>query len=192
MKPRFFATPASWRAWLKKNHGTEKELLVGFYKRDSGKPSITWPESVDEALCYGWIDGIRRSLGAESYTIRFTPRKTTSTWSAINVRRMAELEKLGLVHDAGRTVFAGRSRSQAHGYSIRNDRKHAALSPADVKQFKVNAKAWAFYATHPPWYRRNTAWWVLSAKRPETRARRLAKLIDDCAHERTLKELRGR
>jgi len=192
MKPLFFATPAKWRVWLARHHASKAELLVGFYKRDSGKPSITWPQSVDEALCFGWIDGVRRSLGEESYTIRFTPRKATSTWSAVNIRRMAELEKAGLVMPAGRKALAARKQSKSVIYSYEQDRKTATLSAADVKAFKANAKAWAFYQKHPPWYRRTTSWRVISAKRPETRAKRLAQLIDDCANERTIKELLGR
>lgn len=189
MKPTFFATPASWRAWLKKHHASETELLVGFYKRDSGKPSITWPESVDEALCHGWIDGIRRSLGAESYTIRFTPRKTTSNWSAVNIRRMAELEKAELVMPAGRKAFEGRKESRSAIYAYEQDRTTAKLPPDDVKTLKKNPRAWAFYQTQPPWYQRVTSWWIISAKKPETRARRFAKLIDDCAHERSVSQL---
>jgi uncharacterized protein YdeI (YjbR/CyaY-like superfamily) len=192
MDPVFFPTPAKWRTWLARHHASKAELLVGFYKRDSGKPSITWPQSVDEALCFGWIDGVRRSLGEESYTIRFTPRKTTSTWSAVNIRRMAELGKAGLIMPAGRKAFAARKQSKSVIYAYEQDRKTATLSAADVKTFKANRKAWAFYQKHPPWYRRTTSWRVISAKKPETRAKRLAQLIDDCAHERTIKELLGR
>ena len=192
MKPLFFPTPGKWRAWLARHHASQTELLVGFYKRDAGKLSITWPESVDEALCFGWIDGIRRSLGAESYTIRFTPRKSTSTWSAVNIRRMAELERAGLVMPAGRRAFAARTQSKSAIYAYEQDRKTAKLSPADVKTFEASPKAWAFYQKQPPWYQRVTSWWVISAKRPETRAKRLAQLIDDCAHRRSIKMMGGR
>jgi len=189
MEPTFFSTPAKWRAWLQKNHARKTELLVGFYKRDSGKPSITWPESVDQALCFGWIDGVRRSLGAESYTIRFTPRKKTSTWSAINVRRVAELEAEGLLHEAGRQVFVARHKSQTQGYSIKNDRKDVKLSAADARVFKANKKAWAWYQQQPPWYQRQAAWYIAAAKQAATRARRLARIIDDNARQRTVKEM---
>jgi len=189
MEPIFFPTPAKWRAWLKKHHASKAELLVGFYKRDSGKPSITWPESVDQALCFGWIDGVRRRVDAVAYTIRFTPRKVTSTWSAINVRRVAELEAEGLVHEAGRKVFVARHKSQAQGYSIKNDRKDVKLSPADARVFKANKKAWAWYQQQPPWYQRQAAWYIASAKQAATRARRLARIIDDNARQRTVKEM---
>jgi uncharacterized protein YdeI (YjbR/CyaY-like superfamily) len=189
MDPVFFPTPAKWCAWLAKHHASKAELLVGFYKRDSGKPSITWPESVDEALCFGWIDGVRRSLGAESYTIRFTPRKTTSTWSAVNIRRMAELEAAGRVMPAGRRAFAARRESKSAIYAYEQDRKTAKLPAAGVKALQANPKAWAFYQKQPPWYQRVTSWWIISAKKPETRARRLGQLIDDCVHERTVKQL---
>ena len=191
MEPIFFPTPAKWRAWLRKHHTSAAEVLVGFYKRDSGKSSITWPESVDQALCYGWIDGVRRRVDDEAYTIRFTPRKVTSTWSAINVRRLGELDAEGLVHAAGRKVFAARSTSQTHGYSIKNDRKDVKLAPADARAFKANKKAWAWYRQQPPWYQRQAAWFIISAKQPETRARRLAKVIDDNAKQRSVRELRG-
>ena len=191
MKVTHFRSPAAFRKWLEQHHATTRELWVGFYKKGSGKPSITWPESVDQALCFGWIDGVRRSLGAEAYTIRFTPRKSTSTWSAINVRRVAALEAEGLMHEAGRQAFAGRSKSQTHGYSIKNDRKDVKLAPADARVFKANKKAWAWYQQQPPWYQRQAAWFISSAKQPETRARRLAKVIDDNAKQRSVKELRG-
>src|ERR1700756_3861877 len=133
-KTRFFANPADFRAWLEKNHAVHTELSVGFYKRDSGKPSITWPESVDAALCYGWIDGVRHSIDAFSYRIRFTPRKPGSTWSAINVRRVEELTKLGLMHASGLRAFHGRKGEKTGIYSY-EQRKQAKLPPAYEKQF---------------------------------------------------------
>jgi uncharacterized protein YdeI (YjbR/CyaY-like superfamily) len=185
MKPRFFATSAKFRAWLEANHAHESQLLVGFYKVGSGKPSITWPESVDEALCFGWIDGVRRSLGSEAYTIRFTPRKPTSIWSAINIKRVAELKKLGKMTPAGLRAFAARKAERSAVYSYERS-EVAALSAAEEKQLRANAKAAAYLAGQPPWYRRATTHWIVSAKKPETRARRLATLISDSAAGKTI------
>ena len=180
MKPRFFATPARFRAWLRAHHSTQTELVVGFYKKGSGKPSITWPESVDEALCVGWIDGVRRSLGEEAYSIRFTPRKATSIWSAVNVARVAELERLGRMTPAGRRVFAARTAERTGVYSF--ERKTvAALAPKEAVKLRANARAATFFAAQPPWYRRAAIHWVISAKREETRQRRLGTLIETTA-----------
>jgi uncharacterized protein YdeI (YjbR/CyaY-like superfamily) len=184
MKPKFFATPEKFRAWLEKNHATEKELLVGFYRRDSGKPSITWPESVDEALCVGWIDGIRRTIDGSSYSIRFTPRSPKSKWSAVNIRRVGELTKLGRMKPAGLAVFEQRSASQKDGYSY--ERKDAKLDAAMEKTFRANKTAWAYWEAQPPYYKRTLSWFVISAKREETRAKRLAQLIGACAEARRL------
>jgi uncharacterized protein YdeI (YjbR/CyaY-like superfamily) len=184
MKPKFFATPEKFRAWLEKNHATEKELLVGFYKRDSGKPSITWPESVDEALCVGWIDGIRRTIDGEAYTIRFTPRNRKSKWSAVNIKRVGELTKLGRMKPDGLSVFEKRHASQSEGYSY--ERKEAQLDAAMEKKVQANKTAWAFWDAQPPYYRRMVSWWVISAKREETRAKRLEQLIAACAEGRRL------
>ena len=180
MKPRYFATSALWRAWLEANHASSTELLVGFYKKGSGKPSITWPESVDEALCFGWIDGIRRSVDDERYTIRFTPRKTRSTWSAVNIKRVAELTKLGRMQPAGLDAFARRetARSQIYAYEQRGD---AALDEAGERAFRANGRAWTFFQAQPPSYRRTAIYWVMTAKKEETRVRRLATLIADSA-----------
>jgi uncharacterized protein YdeI (YjbR/CyaY-like superfamily) len=175
MKPKFFATPEKFRAWLEKNHATEKELLVGFYKKDSGKPSITWPESVDEALCLGWIDGVRKTIDATAYTIRFTPRALKSKWSAVNIKRVAELTKLGRMKPEGLSVFEKRAASQQEGYSY--ERKDAHLDAAMEKQFRANKTAWTFWEKQPPGYRRLMSWYVISAKREETRAKRLKRLI---------------
>jgi uncharacterized protein YdeI (YjbR/CyaY-like superfamily) len=185
VKPLFFASPVQWRRWLATHHAREDEVLVGFYKRSSGKPSITWPESVDEALCFGWIDGIRRSMDAESYAIRFTPRRKNSVWSAVNVRRVAELTKRRRMRAAGLRAFRARTAAKTAIYSF-EQRKTAQLPPAYVKQFKANANAWSFFKARPPWYQRTTAYWVISAKQDETRLRRLAVLIDDSAHGRLI------
>jgi uncharacterized protein YdeI (YjbR/CyaY-like superfamily) len=184
-QPRFFATPEAFRAWLEEHHERETELLVGFYKRDSGKPSITWPQSVDEGLCFGWIDGVRRTIDDVSYTIRFTPRKSRSNWSAINVKRMAELMALGRVHPAGVTAFQHRSPERTGIYSYEN-RKQATLDEAAEREFRRNKKAWAYFEAQAPSYRRICVWWVVSAKKEETRRSRLATLINDSAQGRKI------
>lgn len=186
--PRFFATPAAWRAWLAKNHAAATELLVGFHKRATGRPSLTWPESVDEALCYGWIDGRRRRLDAESYEIRFTPRKKGSHWSLVNVRRVRELKKAGLMTPAGARAFAARDTART-GRASYEAKKPATLSPAFVKALRANAKAWGHFHARPPWYRRTAAFWVMSAKREETRVKRLNDLIAACAAGKPIKPL---
>jgi uncharacterized protein YdeI (YjbR/CyaY-like superfamily) len=184
-KPTFFATPAKFRAWLEIHHSTAKELLVGFYKRESGKPSLTWPESVGEALCFGWIDGVRRSFGDEAYTIRFTPRRPKSIWSAINVDKVAQLKKQGKMREAGLRAFAVRTAERTGVYSF--ERYEAAkLSPSQEKTLRANRQAAAFFDAQPPWYRRTSIHWVISAKRDETRERRLALLIADSAAGRTI------
>ena len=188
LKPRFFATPADFRGWLEKHHATARELVVGFHKRESGKPSITWPESVDQALCFGWIDGVRRSLDAGSYTIRFTPRKPTSTWSAVNMARVKELTEQGLMHPAGVKAFEARLAGKSAIYSY-EQRAAASLDDAGERQFRANRKAWEFFQRQAPWYRRVSAYWVISAKREETRARRLETLIADSEAGRRIKPL---
>jgi uncharacterized protein YdeI (YjbR/CyaY-like superfamily) len=176
-KPRFFASSADWRAWLEKHHASETELWVGFYKRDSGRPSITWPESVDGALCFGWIDGVRKSVDAASYMIRFTPRKPSSVWSAINIKRANELSKDGLMHSAGLEVFAKRAESDSPAYSP-EQRKSAKLPPTYEKQFREHASAWEFFQSLAPGYQRLSSLWVISAKKEETKLKRLEMLID--------------
>jgi len=173
--PVFFATPAAWRAWLHVHHGTEKELLVGFWKAGSGKPSITWKESVDEALCFGWIDGVRKRVDDERYTIRFTPRRGRSIWSDVNIRRAGELIALGLMEEAGLAAFRGRHASRSKQYSFENPVHD--LPPEYEQQFRAKKKAWSYFEAQPPSYRRVAIWYVVSAKREETRARRLAALI---------------
>jgi uncharacterized protein YdeI (YjbR/CyaY-like superfamily) len=189
--PKFFATPEAFRTWLAKNHERETELLVGFYKRDSGRPSITWPESVDEALCFGWIDGIRRSIDEISYTIRFTPRKSTSTWSAVNVKRMAVLIAEGRVSPAGMAAFEKRTADRTGIYAYEN-RGKAKLDPEFERLFKRNKKAWAYFEAETPSYRALMIFRIMSAKRDETRRSRLAGLIDDCAHGRRMRGITSR
>jgi uncharacterized protein YdeI (YjbR/CyaY-like superfamily) len=185
MEPTFFATPAQFRAWLEEHHDSASELLVGFYKKGSGRPSITWPESVDQALCFGWIDGVRRSLGDEAYTIRFTPRRSRSIWSAVNVARMQELTADGLVHPAGTAAFERRSDDRTAIYSY-EQRKRARLPDDYEERLRANAAAAAFFDSRPPSYRRAATHWVISAKREATRERRLAQLIEDSAAGRTV------
>ena len=186
MKPTFFATPADFRAWLERNHETTSELIVGFYKKGSGKPSITWPESVDEALCFGWIDGVRRTIDDESYSIRFTPRRARSIWSNVNVNRVAELTKLGRMHAAGLRAFEARDpkRSGIYAYEGPRRQEFETLSPAYEKKLKANAKAWAFFEAQAPSYKRVISRYVMSAKKEETQLKRLARLIEDSAKGR--------
>ena len=188
VEPLFFASAAEFGRWLKKNHAKESELLVGYCKVGSAKPSMSWAESVDQALCFGWIDGVRRSLGEDAYTIRFTPRKPTSIWSAVNVARVAELTKLGKMRPAGERAFAARTPERTGVYSF--ERAAAAkLTPAQEKRLRSNRKAAAFFDAQAPWYRRTAIHWVISAKKEETRERRMAELIADSAAGRTIKPL---
>jgi uncharacterized protein YdeI (YjbR/CyaY-like superfamily) len=188
MEPTFFPTPADLRDWLERNHEKEKELLVGFYKKGSGKPSITWPELVDEALCFGWIDGIRRGIDDESYTIRLTPRKPTSNWSSVNIRRVGELTSEGRMTPAGLAAFEKRSEHRSGVYAY-EQRKQAKLEPDQEREFRANAEAWSFFQAQPAGYRQTATYWVVNAKREETRRKRLATLIDDSASGRRLRHL---
>ena len=171
----FFATPAEFRQWLENNYETEKELIVGFYKVGSGKPSITWPQSVDEALCFGWIDGIRKSIDETSYQIRFTPRKTKSIWSAVNIKRIGELTERGLVESAGLKVFQERDLKKAGLYT--HERADWHFDAAHEAELKANEKAWQFFQKQAPSYRKSVINWVSSAKQEATRQKRLATLI---------------
>jgi len=188
MRPRFFATPSEFRAWLEQHHATAKELLVGFHKKGSGIPSITWPEAVDEALSFGWVDSVRRSIDDVSYTNRFTPRTGRSTWSARNIERAKELIAQGRMHPAGRKAFEARKDDRSAIYSY-EQRGQAKLGRGFERQFRSNTKAWEFFQAQPPGYRTTATYWVVSAKREETRRRRLVTLIDDSAHGRTVRPL---
>jgi uncharacterized protein YdeI (YjbR/CyaY-like superfamily) len=188
MEPTFFPTPVDLRAWLERNHEKETELLVGFYKKGSGKPSITWPELVDQALCFGWIDGIRRRIDDESYTIRLTPRKPTSTWSTVNIRRVEELANEGRMRPGGLAAFERRSTHRSGIYTY-EQRKQAKLDPDQEREFRANAEAWSFFQAQPAGYRRTATYWVVTAKREETRRKRLATLIDDSANAHRLRHL---
>ena len=189
MKPKFFLSPSDWHAWLEEHHESHEELWVGFHKVGSGKPSITWPEAVDGALCFGWIDGVRKSLSETSYVIRFTPRRAKSIWSAVNIKRVAELKALGLMRPKGAEAFERRTgkRSEIYAYE---QRMGAKLGGVYEKQFRANKRAWSFFQSHPPWYRRTASWWVISAKKEETRRKRLTQLIEDSENGRTIRELR--
>jgi uncharacterized protein YdeI (YjbR/CyaY-like superfamily) len=184
MKIRFFRSPAELRQWFEANHATEVELWVGYYKKDTGKPSITWPESVDQALCFGWIDGIRKRIDEISYMIRFTPRKPRSIWSAVNIRRAGELIKLDLMHPRGLAAYEAREENRSGIYSY--EQRSAELPDQYAKQLQKNKNAWKFYQTQPASYRKAVNWWILCAKTEETRLRRLGMLIADSENGRTL------
>ena len=184
-KPTFFAEPDQFRAWLAKHHATAPELLVGFYKRDSGKPSITWPESVDQALCFGWIDGVRKRVDDVSNTIRFTPRRAGSNWSSINIKRVGELHARGQMHEAGLAAFARRSEEKSRIYFY-EQRHTASLDPEHQKKLERNRKAWTFFQAQPPGYQRLMVFRVVSAKKEETRVKRLQRLIDESAKGRRI------
>lgn len=175
------------RRWLARHHDSATELWVGFYKKASGKPSITWPESVDEALCYGWIDGIRKSVDDISYMIRFTPRRRESNWSQVNIRRARALIAQNRMRPSGLAAFRARDRDRTRQYSFEN--RPNTLPPRYLRLLKANRDAWTFFRAQPPWYRRACAWWIVSAKREETRLRRLSRLVDDSAQERTIPPL---
>jgi len=177
--PRFFARPAQWRAWLAKFHAKETFVWVGFWRVSTGKPSLTWPQSVDEALCFGWIDGLRKGLDPERYMIRFTPRKPDSFWSDVNMKRYAELEEAGLVKPAGRSAWGRRSEERSRVYSY--ERGHVPLDADRERALRANAKAWAFLEAQTPGYGKQCRTWVMVAKREETRASRFDTLLECCA-----------
>lgn len=184
----FFATPAAFEAWLEQHYASGRELWVGYYKVGSGQPSLTWPESVDAALCFGWIDGLRKSIDEQRYRIRFTPRKPGSTWSAVNVARVAALTAEGRMRPAGLQAFARRRAERTAVYSY--EQRHAAVFDAACEaQFQADKAAWAFFAARPPSYRQAAIRWVMSAKKAETRQKRLETLIADSAAGRTIREL---
>ena len=188
MEPTFFVSQAAFRAWLDEHHEFATELLVGFYKKGSGRPSITWPEAVDEALCFGWIDGVRKGIDEERYSNRFTPRKPRSTWSARNIKRVEELTAQGRMRPAGRKAFQARLEENSGIYSY--EQREAATLPAELEaQFEANPAAWAWFQARPPGYRKAAIWWVTSAKKEETRLRRLETLIADSEAGRTVAPL---
>jgi uncharacterized protein YdeI (YjbR/CyaY-like superfamily) len=187
MTPKHFPDSQSFRAWLKKNHASAAELTVGFHRISTGKKSITYPQALDEALCFGWIDGVRHSPGDGVYTIRFTPRKTKSNWSFINIRRAKELIRLKRMTPAGFKAFEKREERQAMRHS--EQRKNSKFSPAQSKNFRANATAWKFFQAQPPSYRSVCTFWVVSAAKVETRERRLQQLISDSAAGRRIRML---
>lgn len=179
--PQFFDSPEALRDWFAAHASTETELIVGFRKVGTGRAGLTWPQSVDEALCVGWIDGLRRGIDAEHYQIRFTPRKRGSHWSAINVRRVPELVAAGRMQPAGLAAFEARSENRTARASFEQDRASVSLSREEQALFKTHREAWAFFNACPEGYRHKAQWMVISAKKPETRARRLQQLIEACA-----------
>jgi len=175
--PTFFPAEADFRKWLAANHITAPELLVGFWKKATGKPSIDWPQARDQALCFGWIDGIRKSLGEDAYTIRFTPRRKGSIWSKVNVERFAALKADGQMTEAGERAYE-ENKHKTGLYSY--EKPLASLSADEAKAFRRHKRAWAYWESQPPGYRRLVLNWITTARKPETRARRLATLIEDC------------
>jgi uncharacterized protein YdeI (YjbR/CyaY-like superfamily) len=194
MKPVFFEDSSALRAWLEASLDREDELWVGFWKKGTGRPSIDWPQLVDVLLCYGWIDGLRKSIDSESYMIRITPRRPRSNWSDVNIRRIGELIELGVVKPAGLAVFrrwdesaAGRA---AADDSERGEARPQVLSAEFERRFRANLEGWEFFEEQPPGYRRTATEWVMSAKREDTRLRRLETLIADSAAGLRIKEMR--
>jgi uncharacterized protein YdeI (YjbR/CyaY-like superfamily) len=189
-KPRFFATPAALRRWLLQHHETASELWVGMYKVSTGRKSVTWKEVVDEVLCVGWIDGIRKSIDADSYMNRITPRRRGSNWSTVNIRRVHELIAEGRMQPAGLRAFEERTAARSSVYSFEQERDKVTLPAAYAKRFKANKSAWAFFQAQPAGYQRTASWWVISAKQETTRERRLATLIADSAAGQRIAQLR--
>jgi uncharacterized protein YdeI (YjbR/CyaY-like superfamily) len=182
-----FKSPRDFRDWLAQNYATARELLVGFYKRSSRKKGATYAQALDEALCYGWIDGVRRSIDADSYMIRFAPRKPKSIWSLVNVRHVERLQKAGKMAEPGLKAFALREPQRTGIYSF--EQKRPGLSAKFKKLFRANGPAWEFFAKQAPWYQRTAGYWVSSAKREQTQLRRLAKLMEDSANGRRIDQL---
>jgi uncharacterized protein YdeI (YjbR/CyaY-like superfamily) len=189
MKPTFFATRRELRAWLEEHHATATELWVGLYKKGSGRPSVAWPEVVDEALCFGWIDGIRRAIDDERYMNRLTPRKPNSNWSEVNVRRVEELTRQRRMRAAGLRAFRER-RQVATATPTYEQRYSVRLDQASERRFRARKEAWGWFQNQPAGYRATARYWVMSAKRPQTRERRLAALIEDSENGRRISPLR--
>jgi len=184
LKPRFFKTPSAFRKWLAPNHAKSTELLVGFYKKGSGKPSITWPESVDEALCFGWIDGVRKRIDEDSYVIRFTPRKTGSFWSNINIRNAEKLIAEKRMRPAGLKAYQLRKENRSGIYAY--EQRSPELEEKYARKFKLDKAAWKFFQAQPPSYRKTMNWYIVSAKQEATRLKRLDKLIEASAQGQRL------
>lgn len=188
MRPTFFKTPAALRAWLLKHHAAATELYVGFYKKGAAQQGITYQQALDEALCFGWIDAVRKSIDATAWMIRFTPRKPSSIWSQVNLERAAELERAGKMHPAGLAAFHGRDTKRTKKYSFENPPQE--LDAGMRAKFRADSKAWAWFNGQPPSYRRAAIWWVVSAKQEGTRAKRLEMLIADSHAGARVKPLR--
>jgi uncharacterized protein YdeI (YjbR/CyaY-like superfamily) len=186
-EPTFFQSETTFRKWLEKNHNRETELLVRFHRVNSGQGGLTYRQALDQALCFGWIDGLRKRYDAGSYTVRFSPRIAGSIWSLINTKRMEELIKLDCVHDSGLAVFEKRHKKKSRNYSYEVGR--CRLARSFENQFRATPTAWEFYQAQAPWYRRVSCYWVMSAKKEETRLRRLAQLITDSANRHRIKQL---
>ena len=182
-----FRSRQEFREWLEKNHRTTPELLVRCYKVRANDQGVTYREALDEVLCFGWIDGVRRALDDESFSVRFTPRKPRSKWSAVNIRRANQLQAEGRMHSAGEAAFAAREAAAHKRYSYES--RPAQLDAGSLKKLRANKRAWAFFQTQPPWYQRTSAFWVMEAKREETRERRLAELIARSAKGEPIKLL---
>jgi len=181
----FFESRADLRDWLDEHHQTADDLIVGAWKKSTGKPSLTWPEIVEEALCVGWIDSIRRSVPGDGWTIRLTPRRKRSIWSAVNVAKVGELRAAGRMRPAGEAAFAARLADRTAVYSFEQSRDPE-LAPEEVARFQANEPAWAWFSAKAPSFRKQALYWVISAKRAETRERRLATLIDSAAAGRPI------
>jgi uncharacterized protein YdeI (YjbR/CyaY-like superfamily) len=184
MIPKFFPTQADFRRWLEENHDKETEIIVGYYKVGSGKSGMTWSQSVDEALCFGWIDGVRRSIDAKSYCNRFTPRKANSNWSAVNIAKIAELTAKGLMKPAGIAAFEKREESKSNVYAYESELRK--LSDEFEKCFRANEQAWNFFEKQANWYKKQMINWVMTAKQEARREKRLEKLIAESEKERTI------
>jgi uncharacterized protein YdeI (YjbR/CyaY-like superfamily) len=179
IKAKFFSTASAFYTWLQKNHNKKEELIVGFYKVGSGKPSMTWSESVDQALCFGWIDGVRRTIDAQSYCIRFTPRKPSSIWSAINIKKVKALTKKGLMQEAGIAAFQKRTASKSKIYS--HEKPADRLSVVHARKLKANKKAWKYFQALAPGYKKLSVHWIMSAKQEATQLKRLQTIIEQSA-----------
>ncbi|MDP3857445.1 MAG: YdeI/OmpD-associated family protein [Stagnimonas sp.] len=180
----YFANPELFRRWLRQHHASAPELLVGYHKIGSDQPSMSWPQSVDEALCYGWIDGVRKRIDAQRYCIRFTPRKPGSIWSAVNIKRVEVLSQEGRMQPAGLAAFARRSETRSVVYAY--EQRDSAMSDEYLQRLKADPAAHTFFSAQAPWYRRKASWWVMSAKQDQTRERRLGQLIAASAQQRLI------
>ncbi len=187
-EPIYFSSPADWRAWLSEHHRSRTELLVGLFKKASGRAGMSWSQAVDEALCFGWIDGVRRRVDDQTHSIRFTPRKARSTWSAVNIEKAQKLIAEGRMQPAGLRAFQARTEENSRIYAF--EQKNVQLPADALARLQQNAVAWSYWQARPAGYKRIAAWWVISAKRPETRERRLATLIEDCAAGRLIRSQR--